>query len=75
MMLKVIIFSISMVHVLCQMYNRVTELSLEIYDFLYDRNLTNCYKWADDDSLLLKCLRHGEVVDIRVNVIKKIYYI
>ncbi len=61
--------------VAAQMFYRVADISHTIYFFLHDRNLTNCYSWVDENLLLLKCLYYNELVDINVQVIRKIHYI
>jgi hypothetical protein len=40
-----------------------------VYNFLDNHQINNCfYKFQDEDTLLLKCLRNNKLVDVSINI-------
>jgi len=75
MMLRNLLFLLSLYVVNGQLFHRTYDLSQTMFHFLYDRNLTNCFTRMGDDWLTLKCLHNEELVTIQMEILRQIHYI
>lgn len=60
----------------CQLYNRIPKnyVDIRVKDFLIENKINNCFEYRESiDILLLKCWRRNELVDVKIDVVNKIF--
>ena len=55
-------------------YFKINNVTNIINHFVSKNNLFNCFKKEGNDTLLLKCWRNNEIIDVIINI-QKSYYI
>tara|TARA_A100001011_G_scaffold362416_2_gene411325 strand:+ start:6017 stop:6277 length:261 start_codon:yes stop_codon:yes gene_type:complete len=62
----------------CQLYKRIPKnyVDTRIEYFLAENSINNCFEYRENlDTLLLKCWRDNQLVNVKINIQNQIYSI
>lgn len=79
--MRTVVITVCLYYLLCMIFAvysqdnliwyRIPEYFVDTYvtNFLKNHNINNCYyKYEDQDTLLLKCMRNNNLINVNINI-------